>query len=272
MSLISQETYTIGYFHHAYLYINFDYEYDFRNIINYFYSDNLLPLLNDIDHCLLTADYNEYKKEEDVKNLLYRAYKKTLFLHNYYDGYKKKVFLVISKILEKLNKIEYSVLDEIPNVLEKLFKDVINDYHLSFEGGNDEFIVSAVMDNLEYFAYLVFQLYLFDRGYDNKKILINIFENINKSLEVQNPYINIIFYTLLYSFTDSNDEEDSAYIEGFESSYELFDKEDRIYKNYKKLINSCILFITGNSSMKKFGDYLYNIYSKKINIDGRVNY
>ena len=35
-------------------------------------------------------------------------------------------------------------------------------------------ISSAVMDNLEYFAYLVYQLYLFNMADSNKKILKTI--------------------------------------------------------------------------------------------------
>ena len=269
---IVQESYAIGYFNHSYLYVNIDYDYYLRTVINYYYSSNVLPLQNDIDKCLLAVDYSDYNDEQDIKNMLYRTYKKTLFLNNYYDGYKKNVFLVISKILEKLNSIETDVLDEISNVLENLFINVIEDYYLVFEGGSDEFISSAVMDNLEYFAYLVYQLYLFNMADSNKKILKTILLCLNNSLQEHNPYINMVINTLLYSFTDSTEEVDAEYIKEFEKSYEIRDKNDSLYLNYKRLVNACILYISGSISFEEFGDYLYRVYNDKIHIDRKINY
>ena len=219
ISPIVQETYAIGYFHHAYIYVDFDYSDLLKSIITYMYSDNVLPLLDDIDKCIFAVECYDYKKESDNENMLFRAYKKTLFLNNYYDGYKKKVFLIISMILEHLYKIDGFVLEEISEVLEKLFIDVIQDYHLSFENGSDEFISSAIMDNLGYLSYIISQLYLFDEIDSIKQILKNVFTCINNSLEESNPYINMVLYTLLYSFTNSTDDEDSIYIDEFVNVY-----------------------------------------------------
>lgn len=271
MNSIVQETYAIGYFHHAYLYVNFDDSDYLKSIINYIYSDNVLPLLNDIDQCIFSVEYYDYKKEDDVENMLFRGYKKTLFLNNYYDGYKKNVFVIISMILERLSTLNSEVLDEISNSLEELFIQIINHYNLEFENGSDEFISSAAMDSLEYFSYIISQLYLFDETESIKRILNNVLVSINNSLEESNPYINMILYTLLYSFTDSTDEEDEVYTDEFVKNYELMDKKSDLYKNYKKLINACLLYITGSVSFEEYNKYLYEIYCLKFDTDRVVN-
>ena len=269
---VSQETYTIGYFHHAYLYVNFDYDEYLKSVINYLYSNNVSPLLSDIDNCLVTVEFGKEMEEKDIKNMLYRSYKKTMFLNNYYDGYKKNLFLVISMMLEEIDSLEISILDELPTVLEKLFINVIKDNHLSFEEGSDEFISSATMDNLEYLSYIVSQLYLFNRPEKIKIMLNNIINCLNEKLEEPNQYINMVIYTLLYSFTDSTEEEDEMYIEQFEQNYEKLDKEDELYKNFKRLFNACLLYITGSVEFKEFIEYLYNIYSEKQDNERYVNY
>ena len=204
--------------------------------------------------------------------MLFRAYKKTLFLNNYYDGYKKNVFVVISILLERLSKLNSDVLDEISNSLEYLFIQIINHYNLEFENGSDEFISSAALDSLEYFSYIISQLYLFEETESIKRILNNVLTSINNTLENSNPYINMIIYTLLYSFTDSTDEEDEVYINEFVKSYELMDKESDVYINYKKLINACLLYITGSVSFEEYNKYLYEIYCLKYDVDRIVNY
>ena len=272
ISKVSQESYIIGYFHHAYLYVNFDYDEYLRSIINYLYSNNVSPLLSDIDNCLVTVEYGKELEERDIKNILYRAYKKTMFLNNYYSGYKKNLFLVISMMLEEINSLEISILDELPEVLEKLFINVIKDEYLSFEGGSDEFISSATLDNLEYLAYIVSQLYLFNRPEKIKIMLNNIIDCLNEKLDESNPFINMVLYTLLYAFTDSTEEEDEIYINQFETNYEKLDKEDELYKNFKRLVNACLLYISGSVTFKEFEEYLYNIYSDKVDNERFVNY
>ena len=128
------------------------------------------------------------------------------------------------------------------------------------------------MDNLEYFVYLVYQLYLFNMADSNKKILKTILLCLNKSLQEHNPYITMVINTLLYSFTDSTEEEDEEYIKEFEKSYEIRDKNDSLYLNYKRLVNACILYISGSISFEEFGDYLYKVYNDKIHIDRKINY
>ena len=149
---------------------------------------------------------------------------------------------------------------------------VIKDRSLSFEGGSDEFISSAVMNHLEYFAYIIYLLYLYDKEEENKKILINIFAYISSYLEKQNPYINIVIYTLLLTFASNKEDEEDQYLEKIEESYDSIDKEDSLYINHKYLINACLLYIYQKVSFDEFVSYLTNLYNKKINTDRYVNY
>lgn len=272
ISFVAQETYYIGYFHHGEIYVDFNYHTYLTEMIDFAFSDNVYPLLKDIDECLTCVSYLKYKNEKHKENMLLRAYKKTCFLNEYYSEYKSNMFLVISTILNELNSIDQPVLDRIIKSIESTFIMVIKDRSLSFEGGSDEFISSAVMNHLEYFAYIIYLLYLYDKEEENKKILINIFAYISSYLEKQNPYINIVIYTLLLTFASNKEDEEDQYLEKIEESYDSIDKEDSLYINHKYLINACLLYIYQKVSFDEFVSYLTNLYNKKINTDRYVNY
>ena len=103
-------------------------------------------------------------------------------------------------------------------------------------------------------------------------MLNNIIDCLNEKLDEPNPFINMVLYTLLYAFTDSTEEEDEIYINQFEINYEKIDKEDELYKNFKRLVNACLLYISGSVTFKEFEEYLYNIYSDKVDNERFVNY
>lgn len=271
MSDIASEAYVIGFYKNVGVYLDYDLEDDLNFALRHFYFDNVAPLIFDIDGCIDPIEFEDITKETNVEDLLYRAYKKTLFLKNYYKEYKSDVFHVVCLILEKLSRIETDELEQFGDSIVDVFEDILDDWAFNFRGGNDEYIGSAILNHFEYLAYFLDQLKLFNSTSIILDVLFKIEKMVEERLEHRVAPVDVVLYSLLYIY-DDDDERISNYIRLFEDAYNKLDKNDPLVTYYVKLILACAKQISGQSEYDEYSETIEEIYMSKSDINEFIKY
>lgn len=263
---IASESYVIGFYKNVGVYLDDDLEDDLNFAIRHFYSDNVVPLIFDIDDCITPVEGEDITKEGDVEDLLYRAYKKTLFLKNYYKEYKSDVFHIVCLIFEKLNRLGNDEINEFTNSIKLVFEDILDDWSFNFKGGNDEFLASSILNHFEYLAYFLTQLRLFNSDEVALSLLIDIEKMIEDKLSHRVAPVDVVLYSLLYIY-DEDEDRVSRYIKLFEDAYNRLDKNDSLVTYYIKLILASAKVISGNIDYDEYAETIEDIYIAKSDIN-----